>query len=185
LKSKTICLALVVVIVLTVVFLLHQSVTVVAMYDVTGKEKYRFVLAANERFTVRFLHSWARSQVDEVFQIDRENNIVLKETVYEDFGAGLPHEPENPLSSMAFENGKIYIRNIDRIVSDLQIRTGRFVAEHTLLYRDNRIVFSNIVARGDVVIFKAQSIKRYVLIQDYLKFILAGRMSYDRSRETT
>jgi len=142
---------------------LCQTVTVVLLFDETGIERYRFVLAADERFTVRFLHSWARSPVDEVYQIDAGNNIVLKETVYEDFGAGLPHEPENPESLMSVENGKIYIRNINRIVPDLQIRAGRFVADHKLLYRDKRVAFSDIVTRGKAVIFKVQNMKRYAL----------------------
>ena len=181
LKSRILYLAFVVVLVVITAFFVYlcQSVTVITLYDETGRERYRFILATDERFTVRFLHSWARSPVDEVFQIDKDNNIVLKETVYEDFGAGLPHEPENPLSSITVENGKIYIRNIDRIVSDLQIRTGRFVAEHALLYRDKRIMFSDIVAPGNVVLFKVQSINRY-----YALYHLDGRLSYDRSRET-
>ena len=120
-------------------------------------------MAPHERFTVRFLHSWARSPVDEVFQVDTKNNIVLKETIYEDFGAGLPHEPERPMSSMTIENGKIHIRDIDRIVPDLQVRTGRFVAAHTLMYGDKHVSFSDFAAPGDVVIFKAQNVKRYML----------------------
>ena len=144
---------------------LSQPVTVVFLYDETGGEKYRFVLAPSERFTVRFLHSWARSPVDEVFQVDPENNIVLKETAYEDFGAGLPHEPEpgRPVSSMTVENGKIHIRGIDRTVPDLQIRVGRFVAAHTLIYKDKHVPFSEFAAPGSVVIFKAQSMRRCVL----------------------
>jgi hypothetical protein len=158
--------------VLSAVFLVYifQSVTVVLLYDEAGTERYRFILAAHERFTVHFTHSWARSPVDEIFQVDRDNNIVLKETVYEDFGAGLPHEPENPQSSIVVENGKIFVRDIDRVIYDLQIRTGRFVAEHALLYRDKRVAFSDIATRGSAVIFKVKTMKRYALIQEYLRF---------------
>ena len=146
-----------------------RPVVVVFLYDETGAEKYRFTLAPGECFTVSFLHSWARSPVSEIFLVDKENNIVLKETVYEDFGAGLPHEPEGPLSSMAIEGGKIYIRDINRIIPDLQIRTGKFVAGHMLLYRDERIAFSDVVAPGNVVIFKVKSLKRYLLPREYLR----------------
>ena len=141
-----------------------SPIVVVVLYDDNGGEKFRF-LSLDGRFTVRFLHSWARSPVDELFQIDTGNNIVLKETIYEDFGAGLPHEPEpgRPLSSMTAENGKIRIRGIDRIVPDLQVRTGRFIAGHTLIYGDKHVPFSDFAAPGSVVIFKAQSTKRYIL----------------------
>ena len=139
-----------------------SSINVIVLYNGKGEERFRFS-PPDGRFTVRFLHSWARSPVDEVFQADARNNIILKETIYEDFGAGLPHEPEHPLSSMTVENGKIHIRDIDRIISDLQIRTGRFVAAHTLIYGDKHVPFSDFAAPGDVVIFKAQSLKRYIL----------------------
>ena len=141
-----------------------SPITVVALYDDKGGEKFVFS-PPNGCFAVRFLHSWARSPVDELFQVDSGNNIVLKETIYEDFGAGLPHEPEQgrPLSSMTVENGKIHIRGIDRIVPDLQVRTGRFVAGHTLIYGDKHVPFSDFAAPGSTVIFKAQRLQRCIL----------------------
>ena len=141
-----------------------SPLSVVVLYDDSGGEKFKFS-PPEGRFTISFLHSWARTPVHEVFQVDALNNIVLKETIYEDFGAGLPHEPEpgRPMFSMTVENGKIHIRDIDRIVSDLQIRTGRFVAAHTLIYGDKHIPFSDFAAPGSVVIFKVQSVKRYNL----------------------
>ena len=140
----------------------NLPVTVVVLYDDAGMEKFRFS-PADGRFTIRFIHSWAMSPVDELFQVDTRNNIVLKETVYEDFGAGLPYEPPHSLSSMTVENGKIHIRDIDRIISDLQIRTARTVAAHTLIYKDRQVLFSDFTTPGDVVIFRAKNVKRYVL----------------------
>jgi len=132
---------------------------VIALYDDSGRESFRFS-PPDGRFTIRFLHSWARTYVDEIFQINAKNDIVLKETIYEDFGAGLPHEsePGRPMS-MTIENGKIHIRDINRIVPNLQIRTGRVIAAHTLIYGDKYIPFSDFAAPGSVVIFRAHSIK--------------------------
>ncbi|MCL2010946.1 MAG: DUF1850 domain-containing protein [Synergistaceae bacterium] len=147
-----------------------SPIVVVILSDERGEEKFRFY-PPDGRFTIRFLHSWARSPVDELFQVDAENNIVLKETIYEDFGAGLPHEPEpgRPMSSITVENGKIHIRGIDRIIPDLQIRTGRFVAGHTLVYEGKHVPFSNFAAPGSVVIFKAQRVKRR--IPNFMKYV--------------
>lgn len=139
-----------------------SPVVVIALYDDSGRELFKFS-PPDGRFTIRFLHSYARTYVDEVFQVDERNNILLKETIYEDLGAGLPHEPEHPMSSMTVENGKIYIRDIDRIVPNLQIRTGRLISEHTLIYGDKaekvekvekNVAFSDFAAPGSVVIFK-------------------------------
>jgi len=130
----------------------------IVLYDDNEREKFRFSPPGG-RFTIRFIHSWARTPVDEIFQVNAGNDIVLKETIYEDFGAGLPHEPEpgRPASSMTIENGKIHIRDIDRIVPNLQIRTGRVIAGHTLIYGDKYVPFSNFAAPGSVVIFKVQT----------------------------
>ena len=130
----------------------------VVLYDDSGREIFRFS-PPDGRFTVRFLHSWAKTYVYEIFQVD-ENNIILKETIYEDFGAGLPHEsePGRPMS-MTIENGKIHIRDINKIVPNLQIRTGRVIASHTLIYGDRYVPFSDFAAPGSAVIFKIESIK--------------------------
>ena len=163
-KNFSIFIAALFLVGLTGGFYAVSPVIAVALYDDEGEERFVFTPPGG-RFTIHFLHSWARTPVDEIFQIDAGNNIVLKETIYEDFGAGLPYEPEpgRPLSSMVVANGKIHIRDIDRIVPDLQLRTGRFVAAHALVYGDKRIPFSDIVAPGSVVAFKARNIKRCLL----------------------
>jgi hypothetical protein len=143
---------------------LHAAppVFVVVLYDDSGREIFRFS-PPDGRFTIRFLHSWAKTYVDEIFQVNERNDIVLKETIYEDSGAGLSHESgPGRLMSMTIESGKIHIRDIDRIVPDLQIRTGRVIAAHTLIYGDKAdkyVPFSDFAAPGSVVVFKAHSIK--------------------------
>ena len=132
-----------------------SPVVFVVLLDGGGVEKFRFA-PPEGRFTVRFMHSWAMSPVDEIFQVDVDNNIVLKETIYEDFGAGLPHMPEPP-SSMTVGGGKIHIRNIDRVINDLQIRVGRVVAAHTLIFGDRHVPFSDFAAPGSVVIFSTKA----------------------------
>jgi len=119
------------------------------------REIYRFS-PPDGRFTVRFTHSWARTPVDEIFQIGEGNDFILKETIYEDFGAGLAHEPEST-SSMTIENGVIHIRGINRTIPNLQIRTGRVVAAHTLIYGSRYVPFSDFAAPGSAVIFRVEN----------------------------
>ena len=144
---------------------LRSPVQSVVLYDDKGEVRYRFVPDADPRFSIRFLHSWARSPVDEIFKIGSDDVIVLVETIYEDFGAGLPHEPEagQPRESMKVENGKIHIKNIDRPVPDLQVRAGRFVANHELIHGDKKIPLSQIVSPGGAVVFRVEKVERYTL----------------------
>lgn len=132
---------------------------VIVLYDDSGREVFEFS-PPDGRFTIRFIHSWARTPVEEIFQVDEENNIVLRETVYEDFGAGLPYEltPESQMS-MTVENGKVHIRDMHRIVPDLQVRTGQLIAAHVLLYEDKSVSFSDFVKPGSVVVFRVKNVK--------------------------
>ena len=131
------------------------SPVTVVLYGGSGEGKFSFS-PPDGRFTVRFVHSWARTPVDEIFQVDERNNIVLKETIYEDFGAGLSHETGSQMF-VTVENGIIHVRGIDRIIPSLQIRTGRVVASHTLIYGDRYVPFSDFAEPGSVVIFKVQN----------------------------
>jgi hypothetical protein len=142
-------------------------VQAVVLSDEAGRARYVFSLKPGGRFTVRFLHSWARSPVEEIFAAE-DDTLILKETVYEDFGAGLPHEPEHAASAMTVENGKIYVRDIDRPVPNLQVRAGRLVANHELIHKDEKnkdrtIPLSRFVQPGDVVVFDVRPMERYTL----------------------
>ncbi len=138
-----------------------SSVNAVALCDEAGRERFRFS-PADGCFTVRFLHSWARSPVDEIFKISGDVP-VLTGTVYEDFGAGLPHEPETDRSSMKLENGKIRMDGMERPVPNLQIRVGRLVAGHEVLYDGRKVPLSRFFSPGDAVVFEIRKIPRCTL----------------------
>lgn len=142
-----------------------SSLTAVLIYNPQGSVLYRFVPGDSNRFTLRFLHSWARSPVDEIFEVASADVIYLVETLYEDFGAGLPHEPEpgRPKDSMKVEDGKIHITQINRRIPDLQVRIGRFVANHELLYGNKKIPLAEIASPGEALVFRAERIRRYEL----------------------
>jgi len=131
-----------------------SPISMVVLYN-GEREIFRFS-PPDGRFTVRFTHSWARTPVDEIFQVSKENGFILTETIYEDFGAGLAHDPESD-SSMTIENGIIHIRGINRAIPDLQIRTGRVVAAHTLIYGNRYVPFSDFAAPGSAVIFRVEN----------------------------
>ena len=91
-----------------------------------------FTCPAEEGFVfgIRFTHSVALSPVEEWFSV-RGGVIHLDKTVYQDFGAGLPHYPE-PGQTMTAENGRIVIFGYDRPLPSFTQRVGR-IANHALL----------------------------------------------------
>ncbi len=90
-----------------------------------------FLLLEGDAFAIRFIHSVALTPVEEWFEA-HEGHVALRRTVYEDFGAGLPHEAL-PGQSMTVNNGKIILTGYDLMIEKLHVRVGR-VARHELLY---------------------------------------------------
>lgn len=82
------------------------------------------------RFAIRYTHSVAKTPVTDFFAI-KENAIWLDKTVYHDFGAGLPHNPE-PGQTMAQRDGELIISGYNRKLPQFALRVGR-VANHVLL----------------------------------------------------
>ncbi|MDR1376266.1 MAG: DUF1850 domain-containing protein [Synergistaceae bacterium] len=145
----------------SVVVYAGTPVTEIVLYDDAGGERYVF-RPKDGRFMVRFLHSWARSPVDELFVLS-DDVLVLTGTAYEDFGAGLPHEPEAGGQPMRIEGGKIRLDGIDRPVPNLQIRVGRFVANHELFYDDVQLPLSRLFTPGETAVFGVRKTRRYAL----------------------
>lgn len=112
-------------------------------------------------FGIRYLHSVALSPVTDYFVV-RDNSIWLDRTVYEDFGAGLPHAPEGQ-QVMRHHNGKLSISGYNRKLDSFQLRVGR-VANHVLLLMPGKegrdwveIPLDQIAEPGSAVTFAVRS----------------------------
>lgn len=99
--------------------------------DENGRVVLMWPVHLGDRYTIRFIHSVARRPVDEIYEIARDCSI-LRETVYDMMGAGLPHSPESG-QTFTTENGKYHIRGYDLHIPALTYRINAVVADHTLL----------------------------------------------------
>lgn len=93
-------------------------------------------VTAGDRFGVAFTHSLALSRVEEFYEVIGPGEFRLRETVYADFGAGLPHE-ETPGLKMEFDNGHIRLHGFDIPFEKVWLRIGH-IADHRLLTPDNQ-----------------------------------------------
>lgn len=101
--------------------------------DAAGKTLFKNRVSEGCHFTIRFIHSVARSPVEEKFEIIGPGEFRLRETVYSDFGAGMPEQTSG--QTMTFEDGKIRLSGYDVAFSDLRLRVGH-VADHTIIMDD-------------------------------------------------
>lgn len=99
-----------------------------------GKRLFNCPLENGDQFAIRFTHSVALTPVTDYYKIEN-GKIFLDKTVYKDFGAGLPHAPEDG-QKMTTENGEIVISGFNRELPVFEVRVGR-VANHELLLFDD------------------------------------------------
>lgn len=104
--------------------------------DADGRTVFSQPVTAGERFSVVFTHSLALSRVEETYEVMAKSEFRLRETVYADFGAGLPHE-ELPGLRMEFGDGRIRLSGYDVLFHDVWLRIG-YIADHRLLTPDGR-----------------------------------------------
>lgn len=128
--------------------------------DAKGAEIYSACIPASAGFAIRYTHSVALTPVVDYFQL-RNGKIMLDRTVYEDFGAGLPHQTEGD-QKMRTEKGKITISGYNRQLGELgefTLRVGR-VAGHALLVENQpgmieEIALASLAAPGSAITFAA------------------------------
>ncbi len=141
----------------------------VELKTVDGEQVLLAPLPKNSKFCIRFTHSVALSPVDECFVADA-GDVVLKSTIYHDFGAGLPHSPEAG-QEMIFKDGKIIINGYSLRIPVLQVRVGR-IAKHILMlpsiftHKLSQIPLESFVKPGGTIKI---SIKKYSIIGAYIK----------------
>lgn len=98
--------------------------------DPAGKTLFILPVDPACGFAIRYTHSVALSPVNDYFVVNKDGFTLVK-TVYEDFGAGLPHQPEQG-QVMHSGNGKIVIEGMNRHMPEFTLRVGR-VANHELI----------------------------------------------------
>lgn len=86
-----------VLIVLMVIILIGCGIgkeKVLVLQDGHGGAKYR-IAVPDRVFTLSFIHSVHHTPVHEVYEIDGDNNLVLKELRYSSLGVGMPYDYED------------------------------------------------------------------------------------------
>ncbi len=82
-----------------------------------------------DRFSIKHIHSVQLVPVIETYSINRNGDIILEESYFHSYGAGLP--ATTPYDFSITENGfKIY--NINEKMDNLIYRTGAVKAEHQI-----------------------------------------------------
>ncbi|RLB08116.1 MAG: hypothetical protein DRG50_00740 [Deltaproteobacteria bacterium] len=113
-----------------------------------------FPLKWGERFEICYIHSVDRKPVCEVFSLQRGKGIVLHETYFRMFGAGMGHWQGH--GHIVGEGGWIKIKEIDEPVGRFLLRVGSRGVDHTLSVRGKKINLTE-KAEGKLVELKMKT----------------------------
>ncbi|MGI6783762.1 MAG: DUF1850 domain-containing protein [Aminivibrio sp.] len=117
-------------------------------------------MSPGESFAVRYTHSVQKTPVIEVYRLDYRQGLEVRETIYQDFGAGLPFLLEGR-AVMETGDGWVRIRGINRPMREAVYRVGRF-AEFHLLAGGKEIPFTHYEKPGRPIYFTGER-RPYIL----------------------
>src|SRR5699024_4124521 len=83
-----------------------------------------------------FKHSIHLTDVVEKYEVLSDDTIKQYEFVFEDFGIGMPSKAGEG-ERFVSEDGKYYIKDMNRIFPSMNIRNGKAVSEHRLVWGGN------------------------------------------------
>jgi len=114
-----------------------------------GRVLYQRRVAPGDEFEIRYTHSVARSLVVEKFRIMPNRQILLYETVYQDFGAGLPSELDEG-AQVEVGPGGVRITGMKRVMSSIPLRVGS-IARHQIASGSDVVDLISLVESGERV----------------------------------
>jgi len=106
--------------------------------DVKGGKKVAvFPLKWGEKFEICYVHSVDRKPVCEIFSLRKGMGLVLHETYFKMFGAGMGHWEGH--GYVVGEGGWIKIKGINKPLGKFLLRVGSQGVDHTLSLRGKKI----------------------------------------------
>lgn len=121
-------LFIILILVLALIYLLPIRVLLAQDYR-TGAYLKSWPICGLNNFEIEYTHSVQLTPVIEIYTVDKEDKIILTESYFYSYGAGLPST--TPYDFEITDHGfRIY--NIDQTMEDLVYRTGAERAHHRI-----------------------------------------------------
>lgn len=147
-----IVVAIIAVIIATAIFHVnHTEDCLILRNGKTGKILASYPMQEGGEFSVRFKHSVNKSPVEDRYRIEN-GGIVVFETVYYNFGAGVQTELEEGQSLTYGKDGSMIISGIDKPIADLSYNVSP-VYDHILLINGEEISLRQLCGKERAVSF--------------------------------
>lgn len=127
----------------------------------TNKTIWEEKVTDGDTFSIRYLHSVAKTPVIEFFEI-KDGKILLTGTEYQSYGAGLPTSAEQVDYIVA--DDKFIIKNINQQLPEIMLRVSDY-AQHEFIYNEKNYKLYENVKTETLLKIKTEKFS-------YLRFIL-------------
>lgn len=165
-NMKRVCLA-----VLVLVLLIACAVPITPCLEVRsrgGRLLFGRPVKLHERVTLNYIHSVARRPVDEVWEVASPGVLILRETIYDSFGAGLPADLA-PGEALELKDGRLRISGMDRRLPVVGLAVGR-TAEHTLIFAGGSVRLADVSPPGSLVEIRVARRSMAIVLWQYLAY---------------
>ncbi|HLR68720.1 DUF1850 domain-containing protein [Virgibacillus alimentarius] len=133
-KKRITLLIGILLLVITLAFMFIPYKTALVFYKENTDQIEAFLpMNTGDHFQIIFKHSIHLTDVIEKYEVTRNHDIKQNEIVYEEFGIGMPSNAQEG-EEFVNEDGKYYIKNLENIFPSMNIRNGKTVSEHRLVW---------------------------------------------------
>lgn len=120
-------------------------------------------LKMDQHFQIRYTHSIHLSDVIESYDVTN-NQFILQSLEYEDFAIGMPSGAEEG-ETFREENGKYYIENMNRKMSDFTLFVGDVDRDLAIKYENREYDLKKFLKRGESYRFEPDRLSLFQLLK--------------------
>ena len=133
----------------------------VAFYDVKNNELIAFMAIDREQFfSIQYTHSIHLSLVEERYELTDNLEIRQIQLMYEDFGIGMPSDAQDN-EVFVQEEGKYYIKNMNRVFPEIVLRVGKVAANHKVVLGNTAVPMASFSEPGSVLKIKPSKLNTW------------------------
>lgn len=133
-SKRSIVIALLFLILSIVLFFPFRTALVFYQQNTNQVEAY-LPIKEGSSFQIIFTHSIHLTDVVEVYRILSDSSIRQTDIVFEEYGIGMPSDASDG-GKLVIEDGKIHIKDMNRIFPYINLRNGKVVPKHRLIWGD-------------------------------------------------
>ena len=119
-------------------------------------------ISKGETFQMKYTHSIHLSHVVDSYLVTKNGQMKQYELVYEDFSVGMPANASEG-ETFEQENGKYYLKNMNRVLPTFDLRIGKVRANHTLIFQEIEYPLSHYLEPSTWVRLKIEKINLWQL----------------------